>query len=130
MNMLLGALRMGRAQADANMTETIKSGPLVSIQDPNSLELVKSVQSDATGPALVKYPTLTISEREIPGVQVAVGDIVVKRPISEAIVPVGHYFEVTASLADPSLVGRRYRVKAPPQSGQVTSHRYPVSEES
>jgi hypothetical protein len=98
--------------------------------DPVTLEPIETVQANQTGPALVKYPTLAVSERQIPGVIAAVVDIIVKRPISVAIVPVGHWFEVTASSSDPSLVGRRFKVKGTPQSGQTTSHRYPVSEES
>ena len=130
MNMLLGALSMGRAQAEARMTETVKAGPLVRVEDPTTLEMVDTVRADQVGPALVKYPTLTVSEREVPGAQFGVADIVVKRPVTAPVLPVGQWFEVTASASDPSLVGRRFRVKAAPQSGQVTSHRYPVSEES
>ena len=120
----------GRSFQEASFTETVKAGPLVPVENPVTLELDYVVQPDQAGPALVKYPTLTVSEREIPGSKVAVGDIVIKRPITDQIVPVGHWFEVTASISDPSLVGRRYRVRAAPQSGFVTSHRYPVSEEN
>ncbi len=120
----------GRSFQEASFTEIIKAGPLVPVENPVTLETDYVVRADQSGPALVKYPTLTVSEREIPGSQVAVGDIVVKRPITEPVVPVGHWFEVTASITDPSLVGRRYRVRAAPQSGFVTSHRYPVSEEN
>lgn len=127
---MLGVLRMGRARTEGNMTETLKSGPLVQIEDPDTLEMIQTVQADHQGIGQVKYPTLTVSEREIPGEQVAVGDILIKRPIDEPIVPVGHYFEVLSSLVDQSLVGRRYRVKAAPQGGQVTAHRYPVTEEN
>lgn len=127
---MLGVLRMGRARTEGNMTETLKSGPLVQIEDPDTLEMIQTVQADQQGIGQVKYPTLTVSEREIPGEQVAVGDILIKRPIDEQIVPVGHYFEVLSSLVDQSLVGRRYRVKAAPQGGQVTAHRYPVTEEN
>lgn len=125
-----GVLRMGRAQTEGNMSETVKAGPLVLVEDPVTLENIRSVQADQTGPGQVKYPTLTVSEREIPGAQVAVGDIMIKRPLGEPTVPVGHYFEVLASTDDASLVGRRYRVKAAPQAGQVTAHRYPVVEEN
>ena len=124
------ALAAGAARSESRMTETVKVGPLVTVEDPITLEQVETVRADQAGVALVKYPTLTVSERDIPGSQVAVGDIVVKRPASAPIAPVGHWFEVTASSIDPSLIGRRYRIKAAPQSGQVTSHRYPVSEEN
>lgn len=123
-------LQIARSRTEAEMTEIIKAGPLISSVNPVTLEATETVQADQTGPAQVKYPTLTVSERQTPGVIAAVVDIIVKRPISAAILPVGHWFEVTASSADPSLVGRRFKVKAPPQSGQTTSHRYPVAEES
>jgi hypothetical protein len=123
-------IRQGRAFQEASFTETVKVGPLVEVENPETLEMVKSVQADLVGPALVKYPTLTVSERDIPGSQVAIGDVVVKRPVSAPVSPVGHWFEVIASSIDPSLVGRRYSIKSAPQAGQTTSHRYPVREDN
>jgi len=42
----------------------------------------------------------------------------------------GDLVKVTASTADGTLMGRWYRIKAFPQSGQVTAHRYPIEEAS
>lgn len=120
----------GRSFQEASFTETVKVGPLVPFQNPDTFETEYTVRADQAGPALVKYPTLTVSERDIPGSRVAIGDVVVKRPISAPVSPVGHWFEVIASSSDPSLIGRRYRIKSAPQSGQVSSHRYPVAEDN
>jgi hypothetical protein len=124
------ALAAGATHAESRMTEAVKVGPLVEVEDPTTYEMVKTVQADQIGIAQVKYPTLTVSERDLPGSQVGIGDVVVKRPVSAPISPVGHWFEVTASSIDPSLIGRRYRIKSAPQSGQVSSHRYPVAEDN
>ena len=120
----------GRKFNEDLMSETIIVGPLIEAEDPVSLEMVKTIQEDQFGAASVKYPTLTVSERELPGAQVGIGDLLIKRPSSTPVSPVGHWFEVVASTVDESLVGRRYRIKAAPQAGRTTSHRYPVVEEN
>jgi hypothetical protein len=127
--MLLGSLAMGRAQAESRMTETITAGPFVETIDPSTLATVRTITTTSyTGPARVKYPTLTVSERDSGGQQYAAVDIVVSVPMSGARIPVGALVTVTASTVDGSLVAREFRVKASAQSGQVTAHRYPVEE--
>ena len=124
-------LQAGRQFQEDSFTETITAGVFAKTVDPDTLETIRTMVTEIyTGAALVKYPTLTVSEREAGGRQYAAGDIVVKLPIGAFLLPLDTVIIVDDSSADPSMIGREYRVKARPQSGQVTSHRYPVEETS
>jgi len=125
---LMEALAAGRAAAEARMTEKVVAGVETESVDPDTLETVTIITASYTGPALVKYPTLTVSDADAGGQQFATADIVVGIPISATLLPVDTIISPTASTVDPSLIGRRYRITAAPQSGQTTSHRYPVQE--
>jgi hypothetical protein len=127
---LAGAIAAGAAHAESRMTETIACGPEAETVDESTGDTVTVTDPQYDGIAQVKYPTLTPSDREASGQQVVETDVVLKMPLSAPILAVGWVVRVSASAIDQSLVGRRYRVTAPPQSGQVTSHRYPVEEVS
>ena len=119
----------GRAFVEAGFTETIRAGLWVEGIDPATYETVRTLTDVRySGVGLVKYPTLTVSDQAAVGQQFGVQGVTVKIPISAALIPEGHTIIVDASTADPSLVGREFLVKGAPQSGQTTSHRYPVSE--
>jgi hypothetical protein len=126
MSLLAGTLGFARSMAEMTMTETIQSGTEKEGINPSTrkTELVFTVEYD--GPAQVKYPALNSSTREAGGQQYELTSVVVKVPASAAIIPPNRIIRVTASTVDPSLIGRRYRVKDDPQSGAVSSHRYPV----
>jgi len=83
-------------------------------------------------PGRIKFPSLNVSDREQAGQLVAIQSPEVHVAVgSTPDVEPGHFCRVTASTVDPSLVGpRKFRVSGMPQSGQVTSHRYPVEEVS
>ncbi|MCU1441134.1 MAG: hypothetical protein JWP85_2131 [Rhodoglobus sp.] len=119
----------GRAFQEKSFTEQIEAGTWTESVDPETLETITTFAGGYAGPALVKYPDLSVDERTAVGQQYSSTDLIVKVPVAEAIIPEGTIILVTASTSDASLVGRKYRVKAAPQSGNVTSHRYPVVEE-
>ncbi|MNY71771.1 hypothetical protein D3C86_2101930 [compost metagenome] len=75
----------------------------------------------------VKYPTLTVSERE-QGAQVpAAQDVMIKVGVGTTPdVMVNHLWRVKTSTVDPGLIGRVFRTKGEAQSGKVTGWRYPV----
>jgi predicted amidohydrolase YtcJ len=119
-----------RSQAAGRFTETFKVYT-VTKSEPDADGVV--VETEVTVyPAVTgrwKSATMNVSEREqgsqVPAVQdthihVAVG--------ATPLVGVNTLWRVTASTADPSLVGREARTKGLPQAGQVTAHRYPVEE--
>lgn len=133
MTLLTGTLAMGRAQAESRFTETVTffSESLGAIPDggidPAVVETV--IHADILG--RIKFPSLNVSDREAAGQLVAVQSPEVHVAVGAAPnVREGHFARVTASTVDASLVGRKFRITGWPQSGTVTSHRYPVTEAS
>jgi hypothetical protein len=125
---LNSALAAGAARAESRMTETVVAGTEIETVDPDSLQTIVTIDAIYSGTAQVKYPTLTASDRQAGGQQVSDLSLVVKLPTKSVILPKNTIIKPTGSTVDESLVGRRYRVTGAPQSGQVTSHRYPVEE--
>lgn len=130
--MLLGVLAMGRTQAVARFTETLTAFYTTSILNPatgvyEDTEVV--LYANVLG--RVKFPGMTVSERE-QGAQVpAVQDVQVHVAVGSCpLVQVNHMWRVTASTVDSSLVSREFRTKGLPQAGQTTAHRFPVSQVS
>lgn len=126
MSLRSGALTFGRALADGGMSETIEAGYETAGEDPVTFQPTAVFVVESSGRAEVKYPTLTSSSRNSGGQQYETAEIIVKRPHGAPLIAPERIIRVTASNSDASLVGRRYKVKAAPQSGAVTSHRYPV----
>ena len=120
-------LAQGRAKVAESFRETITAGKYVeTVVDTQTVRtLVGALHY--SGPASIDFPTLTASETDVASQTQVEIDVTVKTPVSAAIPP-GDIVIVTASTSDAGLVGREFRVKAPPQSGQVTSHRHPVVE--
>jgi hypothetical protein len=119
----------GRKFQEDGMLDQITAGSFTETIDPVTLATVRTITTTHyTGSALVKFPTLTVSDRTAAGQQYTTADVVVKVPIGAPRIPVNDLIVVNASTSDLLLVGREFRVKAAPQSGQVTSHRYPVEE--
>ena len=130
MSLVSGALSMGRRMAESRMTETVTVGVYTDGTDPDTGDPTR-VLSDShyVGVGQIKYPSASVSETSGSGQQVASADVVLKVPVESAPdVRAGDEVLVSASTADGSLVGRRFRVKAWPQSGQVTAHRFPLEE--
>lgn len=122
-------LAQGRARVAASMSETIIAGTYTEHVDSTTLVTTRTLdQTHYTGPASVSYPTLTVSETAVAGQPLATTELTVKVPADAPLLPVGDLIRVTASTADTTLIDREYRITGAPQSGQVTSHRYPVKE--
>lgn len=127
--MIAGVLGMGRRMAVSRMTETVTVSVESKSTNPSTGDPVRTVSSPVySGVAQIAFPSLVVSERDVQGQQVAATSPVLKLPVSVGVVLTGHVVRVTASTSDASLVGRWFRVKSPPQSGQVTAHRYPLEE--
>lgn len=89
-------------------------------------EIVETVIHTAV-PGRIKFPSLTVSDRESAGQLVAVQSPEVHVAVgSTPDVKPDHFARCTASTVDASLVGRKVRITGWPQSGQTTSHRWPV----
>lgn len=128
MSLLSGARSFGRAQTEARFTETFTAFT-VALSDETGengyTETETVVYSGVAGE--VKFPTLTVHERDQGGQVPAVQDVIVKVAVGATPnVAVNTFWRVTASTSDASLVGRVFRTKGLPQAGNVTAHRYPV----
>lgn len=129
MTTVSGALAFGRRMAEARMTETVTVGVYTDSTDGSGNPVRTLTSSHYSGVGQIKYPSLTVSETSGAGQQVASADVVLKVPVGAAnAVRAGDEVLVSASTVDGSLVGRRFRVRAWPQSGQVTAHRFPLEE--
>lgn len=129
--MIGGVLGMGRRMAESRMTEKVTVGKYEMARPPGSLDpVITLVETYYSGKARVKFPTASAAVQATAGQQVVETSIVVSLPSAAALVPTGAFVVVEGSLANPNLVGRRFRVSGPGQSGQTTADRYPVVEES
>ena len=118
-----------RAEAESRMTETLTVGVETFVTDPVTGDAVRSVADPVySGIGQIKFPSMVVSERDAQGQQVAATSQMLRLPVSVGAVAKGHVVRVTASSSDSTLVGRWFRVKSLPQSGQVTAHRYPLEE--
>lgn len=126
--MILGVLGLGRRQAVARFTEVFTAYTVDRVLDPATglYTLTEDVLYEDV-PGRVKFPSLTVMERE-QGAQVpAVQDVQVHVAVGATPdVGVNVLWRVVSSVADAGLVGRVFRTKGVPQSGAVTAHRYPV----
>lgn len=126
-----GIMKLGQRLTNAvRMTETVEVGAWAERTDTATGNPVRErTRETYTGAAELKFPTLVVTEKSVQGQQAATVDIVMKVPVGAApLVRKGDLVKVTASTVDGALVGRWFRVKALPQSGKVTAHRYPLEE--
>lgn len=131
MTVLTGVLGLGRAQAASRFTETLKVFYETRVLGSDGLYTDTEVTVYTGVSGRVKFPSLTVSEREQGSQVPAVQDVQVHVTVGGTPnVVVNHVWEVTASTADSSLVGRQFRTKGLPQAGQVTAWRYPVEQVS
>ena len=123
-------LQRGRGLANELMTETVRAGHVTDSTDPVTGDATQTIAEPFVyeGPARVKYPGTAVSDSTATGQLVASQTVMVKLPVGSPVVPEGAGFVVVASEVDESLVGRTYRVDGAPEAGQVSAHRYPVTE--
>ena len=117
-----------RAQAESRFTERWDVYTTTRVLDGETGEYTDTEVLEYEGVAgQIKYPTLTVMEREQGGQIPATQDVIIKVAVGATpTVGVNDLWRCVSSDADPSLVGRTYRTKGEAQSGQVTAHRYPV----
>jgi len=122
-------LAQSRRKAESRMTETVTARTITESVDPETHATIRTVTATHyAGIALVKYPTLTVSPQQSAGQQFTTADRMIGIPVGAPIIPADAEIRVDTSRVDTSLVGRTFRPTNSPQSGQVTSHRYPVEE--
>jgi hypothetical protein len=119
---------MGRNMANARMTETVRVGVLTEGVDEDTLDPITSFTSEYEGPARVSWKTYTV-QQTTPGDQpTALSTPILSLPSGTLGVTVDMRVVVDASTADAAMVGRTFRIKGLPQSGQTTALRFPLEE--
>jgi hypothetical protein len=125
---LLGVLGMGRNMANARMTETVRVGILTEGVDEDTLDPITTFTPEYEGPARVSWKTYTV-QQATPGDQpAALSTPILSLPSGTLGVTVDMRVVVDASTADAAMVGRTFRIKGLPQSGQTTALRFPLEE--
>jgi hypothetical protein len=129
MNLLLGTLAMGRARANARMTETVLIETVVpGDPDPVTLDPTEVRTPTYSGPARVVYPPTVLVRDEVLASQLlAKQEVRVDLPAG-TVVATDQQVTVTASAADVGMVGRVFRIKGAGTAGQTTALRVPVEE--
>lgn len=119
-----------RAQAVSMMSETVSVGVYVDGVDPDTLTAIRILTEEHySAIGQIKYPSVAVSDRVAASQQAGIAQVVLKIPVdSGPLIRPNDEVVVTASLVDQTLVGRRFRVTALPQSGNVSAHRYPLEE--
>lgn len=124
----LEVLARGRQRTEERFTETVIIGRYTDATDPTTGNATRVLASTThTGPAQIKYQSLTVTDRDGASQPVQVQSPLIKLP-SGTVVPVGDEVHVTASTSDTALIGRRYTIDGQSQAGQTTSDRYPLKE--
>lgn len=128
MTLLLGTLAMGRVQANARMTETVRVGVLVEGVDADTLDPTNLFDVEYDGPARVSWRTYTTQQTDAAGQPTALTTPILHLPSGTLGITVDMRVIVDSSSADDSLAGRTFRIKGLPQSGQTTALRFPLEE--
>ena len=124
-------LDRGRELALTRMTETISAGRFELTTNPETGAPVRTLVTEKyTGIAEIASRSLDVSNREAASQDVSTQTLQARLPVTAGRLVEGDEVMVTASTADADLVGRVYRVTGSPQGGKVTTHRYPVEEQS
>lgn len=130
---ITAALPELRAEAESRMTETATVGAVVDGVDPVTGNPTQEI-ADARyeGKARIRYGSVTASTND--GNGASIGQPLTTQspylsvPWGSPRLYEGDQVHVTASASDALLVDRRYTIAGNAAIGQVTAHRYPLTE--
>lgn len=128
MNLINGILTQGRALAVSRMSETVHAGSSTTTTDPVTGQPVQSGTTVYDGAARLKFASTVVSDKATGGQLVSSQNVELHCP-SGTKIPIGTVVTVTASTADDSLVGRKFKVTGRPEAGQTTAARFQVVEQ-
>lgn len=122
------ALRDAQRAAERRMLDTVEA-VTVEYVDTGGLnpELVETVTY--RGKARISFQSQVTSDAETASQFVTVQRRTIHLPAAAPLLAGKLTLTVTASI-DPALIGRKFRIKGKPESGQVSTHRYEVEEVS
>ena len=129
MNIMTGALGMGRAMAESLMTETVRIGVESegSTLDPATGQYDRDMAVVYEGQARLKAGSTAASEIAAEGQLLVEQDAELSLPVDTSTgVKKDMVVVVTASESDPGLPGTRARIKAPSVGSYRTARRFAV----
>lgn len=134
MSLINGVLAFGRARTETRFTETVAVATYEEHTDRTTLTPTRTlVATHYTGPAQVKTGgtgAAATQSVEVASRLLSEQNPMLKVPAGSPLIPVGAIVTVTASTSDSTLTSREFRIAGEPHGGQVTAHRYPLSEVS
>lgn len=111
---------------ETRFTETVTVGTWKLQTNPATGKAERTlVSAEYEGQAQVALPTLTVSDRNVVAQDLADQTPLLKLPSGTKVSRNAEVL-VTASRADASLIGNRYKVTGEPQAGQTSAARYPL----
>lgn len=127
---VLSAIAMGRAAAEARMTETFRIFEVTGkMADPeNDLRSVDVEEDRYVGIGRLVFRSSVVSDVDVASQLVASQSARIDLPASAGEVRTDHVAVVTDSVSDAALIGRRFRIEGMPQAGQTTAHRFQAVE--
>lgn len=131
MSLVSRSLGMGRALAEARMTEVFTFYTVTRGEDPVTLQPVDVEHVIAANvKGRLRITSSVWSDKAIAGQEPATMQREVHVPLGTAVVGPSVFVRVVSSTVDPSIVGRVFRTGMRSGGGQVTAARYPVEEVS
>lgn len=117
-----------RAEAESRMTETITVGLFEDGTDETTGDPIRvPMVVRYTGPARIRWTGRGVTNANAPAMPVTVQEPVLSIPFGSPRLLDRDEVHIIAS-PDPILAGRRVYIQGDAIAGQVTSHRYPLSE--
>lgn len=125
----MSVLDQARLRSEARMTEVVEAGLFTDRTDETTGDPIRELVTERyTGKARIKYESLTVSDSDTTSQSVASQKPMLSVPSGSPAIFEGDEVRVISSTADGLLIDRFYTVDGAPQSGQTSSHRYPLTE--
>lgn len=125
---IAAALPELRAQAESRMTETVTVGLFRDGTDANGDATRVLVEERYSGPARIRWTGRGVTNAQAPAMPVTVQEPVLSVPHGSPRLYDRDEVLITASTADPILIGRQVWIQGDAIAGQVTATRYPLTE--
>lgn len=117
-----------RAEAESRMTETVTVGLFRDETDDSGAPVRVLVEERYTGVGRVRWASRGVTNANGPAMPVTVQEPYLSIPHGSARLFDRDEVHVIDSTSDPILVGRKFAIQGGAIAGQVSAHRYPLTE--
>ena len=125
----LRMLQRGREMAESRMSETVTVGLFRDGTDPATGDPTRVlVEERYTGRARIRWNSREVTNASGPGMPYTIQEPFLSVPFGTPRFFDDDEVHVSASVADPILVGRHFRIQGDAIAGQTSAHRYPLEE--